>query len=110
MQFVQQAPRFSAARRSLMLPHRDGETSAIVNALQACALGMRNLRSGDLDDHAVRWLQQLWVLMAVADNAAAATMPAAHWQARAAELDVDQQADLSRLIDELAHWFERQPK
>jgi len=90
-----------------MLPHRDGETAALASALQACAMGLRNLRAGQLDETAARWLVQLRELMGVPDEAKPVATERAAWLPRAAQMDVDQRADVSRLVDELAHWFDR---
>lgn len=105
MAFEHQSQRFAAARRSLMLPHRDGVTSAIASALQACNIGFRNLRPGQLDEHAAKWLDALQALIGPAPTGGNPDSDREHWHARAAELDVEQQSDLSRLVDELAHWF-----
>ena len=110
MEFVQQSQRFSAARRSLMLPHGDGEAAAIASAMNACALGLRNLRRGLLDEHASRWLLELEALLGTSAELASANPDRARWLTRAAELDSTAQADFSRLVDELAHWFERKSR
>ncbi len=110
MEFVQQTQRFAAARRALMLPHRDGEAAAIASAMSACALGLRNLRRGLLDEPAERWLVELESLLGASADLASSNPDRTRWLARAAELDPDQQADLSRLIDDLAHWFERRSR
>jgi hypothetical protein len=105
MEFQRQAEKFSVARRCLMLPHRDGVADAIADAFEACAAGLRNLRRGTLDAHAESWLARVEALMDISGIEGAD--PRARWLARAGQLDADQQADLSRLVDELAHWFAR---
>ena len=103
MEFQRQAEKFSVARRCLMLPHRDGMADAIADAFEACALGLRSLHRGTLDTRAVSWLARIEELMRV-DGIQGAT-PRERFLIRATQLSIDEQSDLSRLIDELAHWF-----
>ncbi len=118
MEFLRQVEKFSVARRCLMLPHPDGIADSIADAFEACALGLRNLHRDSLDAHASAWLQRVEALMATSvvdtrdmdikdldTGSNSTTTPRQRWQTRAAELSQDEQADLSRLIDELAHWF-----
>ncbi len=105
MEFPRQAERFSAARRCLMLPHPEGVTESMAKAFEACAIGLRSLHRGALDENASAWLQRVEALMDISSVAGADERE--RRLTRAAQLTPDEQADLSRLIDELAHWFER---
>lgn len=105
MEFLRQAEKFSVARRCLMLPHPEGIADSIADAFEACALGMRNLREGLLDQHAAAWLGRIQTLMD--STGVTASSERERWLARAAQLNVEEQRDLSRLVDELALWFAR---
>jgi hypothetical protein len=105
MEFPRQAERFSVARRCLMLPHPDGVAESVAKAFEACALGLRSLHRGALDKNASAWLQRVEELMNI--SAIAGADERERRLIRAAQLTPDEQADLSRLVDELAHWFAR---
>ena len=115
MEFLRQVEKFSVARRCLMLPHADGIADSIADAFEACALGLRSLHRSALDAHASAWLQRVEALMDTTGADTAVTGSSAssgatqreRWLARAAQLNTEEQADLSRLVDELAHWFAR---
>jgi hypothetical protein len=108
MEFLRQAEKFSVARRCLMLPHANGITDSIADAFEACALGVRSLHRGALDARASAWLERVEALMNT--DAIDGADQRERWLKRAAELSVEEQSDLSRLVDELAHWFARAPK
>lgn len=105
MQFPRQAERFAVARRCLMLPHPDGVAESIAKAFEACAMGLRSFHRGALDPNASAWLQRIEALMDISTVSGADDSE--RRLTRAAQLTSDEQADLSRLVDELAHWFER---
>jgi hypothetical protein len=57
-----------------------------------------------LDDNARRWVMQIKEFM----NTDGVGKPnEGAWMAKARTLSTDQQIDLSRAVDELAHWFDR---
>lgn len=97
--------KFSAARRSLMLPHPRGEASSIADAFHECSLGLRDIQLDDLDSDSrssVLTLQSLMNTDGIEDVNGIGT-----WRIKGDRLSVDQRIDLSRLIDELASWFRR---
>lgn len=104
MKYSYPAEKFSVARSSLMLPHPRGEAASISNAFHECSLGLHELDRQDLDDSAAQWLRQLDDLMntdGLDDPHGKGT-----WMIKAEQLDEDQKVELSRIIDELAHWFD----
>lgn len=106
MKFAYQAEKFSAARRSLMLPHPKGEATSIAAAFHECSLGLHKIDRSDLDDNARLWVIRLEELMDttnLADPNGVGT-----WTVKAEQLTLDQKFELSRIVDELAHWFDRQ--
>jgi hypothetical protein len=105
MEFPRQAERFAVARRCLMLPHPEGVAESIAKAFEACAIGLRSFHRGALDQNAGAWLQRIEALMDISGITGADERE--RRLTRAAQLTTDEQADLSRLVDELAHWFER---
>lgn len=85
--YVYPAQTFSAARRALMLPHIEGEDESITRAMHECKLGLNNLDDEDFDDHALRLVGRLRTLFGNSS------------------LSVDEQVELSQIVDELAGWF-----
>ena len=106
MNFSYQAEKFSAARRSLMLPHVKGEAQSIASAFHECSLGLLDLPTDDLDEYVRDWLNQLKDLMDTSgiDD----TSGLGNWALKAEQMTADQKFELSRVIDELADWFERE--
>ena len=89
-----------------MLPHPRGEAASISSAFHECSLGLHELDRQDVDDNAAQWLRQLDDLMntdGLEDPHEKGT-----WLVKAEQLSEDQKFDLSRIIDELAHWFDRE--
>lgn len=97
--------KFSAARRSLMLPHPNGEAHSIADAFHELSLGLRDIQMDDLDAEPRRWVLSLQSLMntdGIEHRPGVGT-----WQTKGEMLSVDQRFELSRLVDELACWFRR---
>ncbi len=106
MKFSYQAETFSSARRSLMLPHPKGEAQSIAGAFHECSLGLHDLQTNDLDENVRDWLNKLEDLMdtsGIEDTSGRGT-----WGLKAEQLTEEQKFELSRVIDELAHWFDRE--
>jgi len=106
MKFSYPAEKFSVARSNLMLPHSNGEASSIAHAFHECSLGLHELDRDELEEVAADWVRKLEELMdttGIADPDERGT-----FAVRAEQLSVDQKIELSRIIDELAHWFERE--
>jgi hypothetical protein len=104
--FAYQAEKFSAARQCLMLPHPRGEAESIASAFHECSLGLHDLRRDELDNNARQWVAKLEELM----ETKGLEDPSGRglWTVKAQQLTVDQKIELSRVVDELAHWFDRQ--
>lgn len=96
--------KLSVARRSLMLPHPRGEAESIAGAFEECSHGLHDLRNEDLDDNARRWVATIKELMdtsGIQDPSGRGT-----FVIKAERLTEEQKFELSRVIDELAHWFD----
>ena len=105
MKFSYQAEKLSDARRSLMLPHPTGEATSIVAAFHACRLAFHNFDRKGLDDDSRRWVEKIDVLMDT--NGIAGPNGHGSWHVKAMQLSDDEKLELSRTVDELAHWFSR---
>lgn len=105
MKFSYPSEKFSSARRSLMLPHPNGEASSIASAFHSCTLGLHDIHDEDLDESARDWVAKLNAFM----DAAGVQYPVDEgaYIAKAKTLTIDEQYELSRVVDELADWFER---
>lgn len=90
MEYAYQSEKLSAARYALMLPNTGGAESAISEAFHECRLAFNKMDDHGLDDSSKDWVEKIKVLMELPGP-----------------LSMEQQRDLSRLIDELAHWFNR---
>jgi hypothetical protein len=108
MRFAYPTEKFSAARRRLMLPFPHGEAEAIARAFHECSLGLNDLRDEDLDEDARNWAAELRKLM----DTSGLQDPSDRglWTIKAEQLTEDQMFELSRVVDELAHWFARQSR
>ena len=105
MQYGYQSEKLSAARRSLMLPHPQGIEASIASAFHACALAFHEFDASGLNDDARSWIAKIKEFMDttnISDTSGAGT-----WTIRARALTTDDQLELSRVVDELAHWFDR---
>lgn len=105
MNFAYQAEKFSVARSSLMIPHPNGEAASIASAFHECSLGLHDLDEQKLDDNARGCVAKLNDLMDTSDL----TDPDKRglWAVKADSLTIEQKFELSRVVDELAHWFDR---
>jgi len=104
MKFTYASEKFAIARRSLMLPHLDDETTSIADAFTECSHGLHKLNTDDLDDGARESLRKLKELMdttGLADPSLGGL-----YTIKAGLLTQDQKAELSREIDYLASWFD----
>ena len=104
-QFSYQSEKLSAARKSLMLPHPQGEARGVANAFQECMHAFHDLRQELLDDDARRWVRTIQDFMDTAgiDDAAGRGT----FLVKAEQLTADDLFELSRAVDELAYWFDR---
>jgi hypothetical protein len=102
MNYVYQAETFSAARRTLMLPHPRGEQDSIQRAFDECRLGLHDFDRDGLDENARGRVERLEELMATARVSDANVGAGA---VKATELSLEEKFELSRIIDELAYWF-----
>lgn len=105
MKFAYQAEKLSAARSSLMLPHPQGEAQSIAHAFHECSLGLHELNEDQLDDNARSWVRRLKELMST--DGLRDPDGRGLWAVKAEDLGVDEKYELSRIVDELAHWFGR---
>ena len=106
MPFLYQAQKFAIARRRLMLPHPNGEAASIVSAFHECSQGLHGLDARKLDDKSRTLLAQLTMLMDTSD--VADPHERGPWTMKASAFTAEQKFELSRVIDDLAGWFEGQ--
>lgn len=102
--FLYPAEKLLAARRSLMVPHPRGEAESIAYAFHECSLGLHDVDREDLDDRAREWVRELDRLMnteGIEDDTGKGL-----WFIRADRLTESEKLELSRLVDDLARWFE----
>ena len=104
-QYKYSSEKFSVARRSLMLPQPRGEAESIASAFHEISLGLHNLDEGGLDEAARTWVEKIKKLM----DTTGIDDPAGRgqWLIKAEQLKEDQKFELSRVLGELAHWFDR---
>jgi len=104
--FTYPSEKFSVARSSLMLPHPRGEAASIASAFHECSLGLHDVRDEDLDNHARGWVAKLRELM----DTSGIQDPTGRgmWLIKAEQLSEEEKFELSRIVDELAHWFRRE--
>jgi hypothetical protein len=98
--------KFAVARSSLMLPHPRGEAESIAEAFHECSLGLHRLDEDGLDDDARHWIVVLRRLM----NTDGLEDPTERglFLLKAETLTVEDKFELSRVVDELACWFDRE--
>lgn len=106
MKFAYQSEKLSQARSALMLPHPRGQDQSIASAFDACNAGFHDLDRDVLDDNARDWVRKIEDLM----DTTGLTDPdgLGLWLVKAASLTEDQLFELSRTVDELAHYFDRE--
>ena len=102
------AEKFATARRSLMLPHPNGDTTAIADAFSECSLSLRTLNQDDLDDGARTSLRKLEELMGTTglDD----PLHRGLYTIKAERLSLDQKVELSREVNYLASWFDAESR
>ena len=108
MKFTYVNEKFATARRTLMLPHLDGEITSIVDAFNECSHGLHEINADDLDDGARESLRRLKDLMDTT-GLSDPSLGGLH-TIKAELLTPDQKAELSREIDYLASWFDAQSR
>lgn len=104
MKYAYACEKFAAARRDLMLPHPNGDTTAIVDAFAECSHGLHNINRDDFDGAAresVRKLEELIDGSGLDD-----LLGRGLYTVKAESLSLDQKAELSREVDYLASWFD----
>ncbi len=84
-----------------MLPHTLGVEVSIAEAFRNCDLAFYKLDESGLDDNARGWVAKIKALMETAG------IPEAPGPYAARSLSTEEQRELSRAVDELAHWFDR---
>ena len=105
MKYAYQDEKFSTARSSLMLPHTGGEAQSIMHAFHECSLGLRHADRDGLDSHALDWVRKLEELMntdGLEDSSGRGL-----FIIKAEQLSKDEKAEVSRLVNDLANWFDR---
>jgi hypothetical protein len=105
MKYSYPAEKFSVARHCLMLPHPKGEAESIMHAFHECSLGLHDLDRDGLDDNARKWVRKLEELMSTdgLDDPSGRGL----WVIKAERLSINDKIELSRVVDELACWFDR---
>ena len=108
MKYAYVSEKFAAARRDLMLPHPNGDTTAIVDAFAECSHGLHNINRDDFDDAARESVQKLEELI----DGLGLDDPLGRglYTVKAERLSLDQKAELSREVDYLATWFDAQSR
>jgi hypothetical protein len=99
MKYIYQSEKLSAARRCLMLPHSRGVEFSIADAFGECTHAFHRMDENGLDDSARSWVAKIKEFMD--------TTAEGNWVIKARLLSTDRQIELSHVVDELAHWFER---
>jgi hypothetical protein len=87
----------------LMAPFPKGEAFSFAMAFHECHLGLRDIRSDDLDDSARSWVSTITRLMDTAsidDPHSRGT-----WLLKAERLSIDEKSEFSQAVDSLADWF-----
>lgn len=87
-----------------MLPHTKGEHQSIVDAFHECRLGLHRIDSARLDDNArslVRALEEFMDTSGLPDQ-----RDEEYWSMKARNFSTSDKFEISRLVDELAHWFD----
>jgi len=98
-----QSEKLSAARSALMLPHLRGEAASIANAFHEIQLAFHRMDESGLDDNAGTWVRKLKELMDTTGLVDPDSVGL--WTIKAQQLGIDEKIEVSRCVDELAHWF-----
>lgn len=104
MKFENQAENFRAARRALMLPHPHGDVEAIRKALVKCREGLQGLDREAVDDDIQDLLHILDGLLDISEIEDASQQDPYLTKARL--LTSKEESEFSRVVDELASWFD----
>ena len=102
-----QTQKFAAARSALMLPHPNGEAESIAIAFHEIHHALHQFdRSRVNDGSAIKWLDVVDALM----DATGIVDPDGQGLAllKARRLTTEEKFGLSKAVDELAHWFQRE--
>ncbi|MDO9314777.1 MAG: hypothetical protein Q7T97_09560 [Burkholderiaceae bacterium] len=104
MSYVFPAEKFSAARRALMLSQTQGMDESMVSAFHECRAGLHRMNRSKLDEDARAWIYALECFM----DTEGLSVPAGEsaWTVKAKSLTTDEKLEISRLVDELAQWFD----
>jgi len=103
MTYGYQSEKLSAARSALMLPHSGGEAASIASAFHELRLAFYRMDESGLDDNALTWVRKLQELMDTTGLVDPDSVGL--WTIKAQQLGTDERIELSRCVDELAHWF-----
>jgi hypothetical protein len=104
MDFMYQSQKLSEARHALMLPHPRGEAESIAGAFALCSLGFHVMKTDGLDDNARRWVSKIQEMMdtsGIDDSEGRGK-----FLVKAERFSTDEKIELSRTVNELAHWFD----
>ena len=108
MSYGYPAEKFSTARQALMPPHTDGEHESVVRAFHECRAGLHRMNRSKLDENARSWIYALECFMDTEGLSVSAGESA--WTVKARSLTTDEKAEIYRLVDALAHWFDSQER
>jgi hypothetical protein len=106
MDYSYQAEKLSVARSCLMLPHSRGAAESIAEAFHNCYKAFHRMDESGLSDDARRWVRKIKEFMDT--SGIDGTNGEGAWAIKAGQLTTDDQLELSRTIDELASWFDRE--
>lgn len=100
-----QSEKFAAARSSLMLPHPKGEANSIASAFFNCSLALDGIDRSKLKPEQKYLVDQLDKLMDTTGLSDPGGQDGLHY-VKAKTLTVDDQAELSHVVEELVTAFE----
>ncbi|EGH44753.1 hypothetical protein PSYPI_21235, partial [Pseudomonas syringae pv. pisi str. 1704B] len=105
MSFSYAAEKFASARSALMLPHPNGEDQSIATAFFECRQGLDRFDRSQFDESSSIWIRQLDQLMST--DGLEDPDRQGLFLVKARKLSVDDQIQLSTVVDELQFWFRR---
>jgi hypothetical protein len=108
MSYGYPAEKFSIARRALMLPHTQGEHESVAIAFHECRLGLHRMNRSKLDEDARLWIHALECFMDTEGYSDSGGESARTIKAKS--LTTEDKVAISRLVDDLAQWFDRQER
>ncbi len=108
MSYGYPAEKFSTARQALRVPHTDGEHEPVVSAFQECRAGLHRMNRSKLDENTRSLIYALECFMDTEGVSVSAGESA--WTVKAKGLTADERLEISRLVEELAHWFASQER